>query len=448
MIDRDVLNDELERVYGLFGKCSAQFRRGLFVQNLVGLVAFALVVVPFLTFRDQVADLETSRNGLAKDIEAQTIVVDNMQLDAESLAAERRRVQAAAGRFLDYEYLQSLLEAQKAHEEEFETLRRRFTGSLDHGLVDWAEGRIEAPPPASIATSRELSHQRYGGCFWSPGWSHITCRACEDMRDLVERTAFTLRRLRSSHGVNSEAASADLEAVGVRACGWLTKGEAHWETGLPAPLSPTQLRGLLSRDIRAVEDRLEQFQSHVRADLSSAETILMNQQRSIDLITEDLAVAEQQLARVLGFERISTPIGTLPVGLGQLVLLYPVAVAFGFALVANNYIQLAQLRQAFARLCRLRDAEGEVIDSAHLAAIAPLWLTPRQSGAARAAKWGIIGLSLALVLADFWFIYSTEALTEQLPDDATISVEAYILLYVASLMLMLGSLFQIGRAAL
>jgi hypothetical protein len=162
--------------------------------------------------------------------------------------------------------------------------------------------------------------------------------------------------------------------------------------------------------------------------------------------TERLAVLEGQLDRIASFDRIGTPAGDLPLGLGQIVLLFPVILAFGFLVVANSYAQAAELQRAFVRLCRKRDVEGTVMDARHIAAIAPLWLDRQEPLGAGAVKWAILLTPLALTLANLLLIATTAALTAQLPDDSAIPPVGYLMLYVLSLALFAGALWYIWHS--
>ncbi len=164
-------------------------------------------------------------------------------------------------------------------------------------------------------------------------------------------------------------------------------------------------------------------------------------------VAERLVVLGGNLERIAGFNRIGTPVGDLPFGLGQLVLLFPVVLALGFVIVANGYAQMAAVQRVFVRLCRKRDARGEVIDAQHLAAIAPLWLDPRSPLGGRLALWAVILAPDALLAVNLGMIARTAALTERLPDDAAIGPRVFVALYAASVVPTLGAVWQIRTSA-
>ncbi len=89
----------------------------------------------------------------------------------------------------------------------------------------------------------------------------------------------------------------------------------------------------------------------------------------------------------------------------------------------------------------------EVMDSRHVSVIAPLWLDRSEALASRIVKVVILTFLLLLILANLALIHETRALAERLPDDAAISPPVYLGLYGVSLLLALGGLIHILRAA-
>ena len=65
MADSDLINEELERVFTLYSAQLRQFRRALYALIVTSLTLFILIVVPFLTFRDQLAELHTAEQDSA-----------------------------------------------------------------------------------------------------------------------------------------------------------------------------------------------------------------------------------------------------------------------------------------------------------------------------------------------------------------------------------------------
>lgn len=450
MADSDLINDELERVYRLYGERTRQFRRGLYVLVVAGLAVFVLLVVPFLTFRDQLAVTQAREAELAIELQQARDRVADTETSLARFDGIRERFEIFKAETTEIAFFEELAREAEAHATELESLRRSFARSPDAGMQAWVRGEARQPPQEIIDTSRHLHGLTRDACYWDSGLPRVTCRLCDGFMAAHEAA---LRQIGNLPAVGEELAgpaAADLEQQLDRACAWLTGGEPHWrhgerlaDVGGPGSLDIGFLRGWHNDDLVAYVDRLYGFQEELRRALAERGLEVARLERTLAAAGERLTVLEAQLGRIAGFDRLDTPVGALPLGLGQLVLLFPVALAFGFLVVANAYAGSVELRRAFVRLCRKRDAAGEVMDARHIAAIAPLWLDPSAPLGARAARWAILLVPLALTLANLALIAATAALTAQLPDDSAIPPLAYLLLYAASLALFAGTLWYV-----
>jgi hypothetical protein len=449
MADSDLINDELERVYRLYGERTRSFRRGLYALIVASLALFVLIVVPFLTFRDQLAAMQDHEAALLADIE-----------EARSLIAMTKasitQARDLAKSFDDYYVgiaehaaIEEMAREAEAHADILDELKSSFARSDDPGTAAWVKGEARQPPPEIVATNRRLFGFSQDACNWDSGLARLTCRLCASLTRENERV---LRRIVQSTAAPYGSVEQDLNIIVARSCAWLTEGEPHWdsEKTLSSVMSfPRDIGVLLdyfNLDLYQYRDRLRSFQREQSEWLAVLQVRLERLQRQRAELSERLATLEGQLGRIASFDRIGTPAGDVPIGLGQIVLLFPVVLAAGFLIVANGYARSAELQHAFVRLCRKRDATGEVMDARHIAAIAPLWLDRRDPLGARLAKWAILLTPLALTLANLGLIATTRALTDQLPDDAVIPPVAYLLLYAASLALFAGTLWYIWRS--
>ncbi len=447
MADNDLINDELERVYRLYGERTKYFRRGLYGLIVAGLAIFLLIVVPFLTFRDQLAELQTREAKLAVELQR----LGDLVADTKASLTEMRAIQGAVDQFAhthrEWRLYQVMEREAAEHARELDDLRRAFAGREEEGLAAWVRGDAKQPPEAFIQTNRQLSGLAQKSCYWETGVAHAACRLCETFTRENQRFALRISRLAAIKEAELGAANGDLAVLVEGACGWLTRGETHPVVGERLSSDDAeQLRGWFSHDLRAYETRIATFYENLRMSLPDRELRVERIERLRAKTTDRLAILEGQLDRIASFDRLGTPIGDLPVGLGQIVLLFPVALALGFLVVANGYARVAALQRAFARLCRKRDRTGEVMDDRHISVIAPLWLDPREPLGARAVKWTIMLTPLGLMAANLALIATTAALTAQLPDDAAISPKVYLILYGASLVLMVGTLWHVRRS--
>lgn len=447
MADSDLVNDEMERVYRLYGERMRGFRRSLYVLIVAGLALSVLITVPFLTFRDQLAAMQAREMALAVGLQeghhliAETEVGIGKASDLQGDIARYYQEQT------EWQLYEDMEQEATEHGRALEELKSSYAHWNDEGMAAWIRGAVKKPPEEAIANDRRLYGLSFKPCYWESGIEHVTCRLCDGFTRQHERYAHAISRLPAVREDVARQAIEDLGAIAERACGWLVRGETHWRRDHPFPGdSVGRLRGWISFDLMAYLERFQILEQALRRSLPERELEVERLERQRAATTERLTVLEAQLGRIASFDRVGTPVGDLPVGLGQIVLLFPAVLAFGFLVVANGYAGSAELRRAFVRLCRKRDAAGEVMDEDHIAAIAPLWLGPHQPLGARLVKGVILLTPLALTLANLALIAATAALTDQLPDDAAIPPAAYLALYAASLAVFAGALWYIWRS--
>lgn len=447
MADAELVRQELDRVYDLYGAQLRSFRRTLYVLIVSGLAVFAVIVVPFLTFRDQVAGLQAREGQLAVERQAAGQRLEALQADLGTLQEAERDFTAFAERHRSWEHYQTLIEEARERGGTLAALRRSFSNAQDPELRAWAAGERARPPDAAIAGNRQLYVLGQQPCAWKSGVEDVACGVCQRFLRTDARLNTRLGRLSERARAVAAEEIAGLTPLAERACGWLDRGELHWKRQQPLDRRQINgLRALLTEDLRAYGNALRTVTQEVRPLLPLAQTEIERLDRSLTATGERLAELELQLSRIASFDRLGTPIGDLPIGLGQIVLLFPVILALAYVVLASSFARLVALRRAFAGLCRKRDAQSDVMDRHHVAVIAPLWLERDEGLSVRIAKGVILALPLLLILANFALIHQTRALAEQLPADAAITPTAYLALYGLSLLLALGGLLHILRS--
>jgi hypothetical protein len=446
MADKDLITGELERVYQLYGERIRHFRLGLHVLIISSVALFLLIVVPFLTFRDQVAAAREREAALMDDLHQARALVAATKRGVEQAAEIERAVSLFYERHVDIGLYEAMEQDAAEHDRALAALRAAYAGSGIDGMAAWVRGEAEKPPEEAIGSDRRLSGLANQACYWQSGIDHTSCRLCRRFSDGHRAWANQIKHLPGAPAAAAETATEGLSALVQRACGWLTRGEAHWERGLPlAAADAADLRGWLSLDLNAYLERFRDFEQEMRARLPEREQEVERIERARVMVSERLASLETQLERIAGFDRLSTPVGDLPIGLGQIVLLFPAILAGAFLLVVNAHARSVQMHRVFMRLCRKRDPTQQVMDAPHLAAIAPLWLDPRRALADRLAKWALLATPLLLTIANLVLVVRTEALSAQLPEDAAIPPIGYVLLYLVAVAVLVGSLRYIAR---
>ncbi len=448
MADPDLVKAESERVFELFGAQLRSFRRVLYVVIVTGLALFALLVVPYLTFRDGLAQLRIQDADLGlriPDVEARLAQASK---DADDLDELDRMFYDRYIEFDSDEGLFALARELPAHEEMLAELKARYDRETDPEIRAWVDGQRKLPPDALIATRRDINAMNNRACTWESGMTWIGCQTCEWLTGQTGRLGFLI----SKTGFARSAAvdyPAELDAVRGAACAAMTGQVEHWSLSgvMIDEVDIHELRGWLSQDVQAVLEVLDDAADAAkdRVPVITAELQALRDERAT--VRRELQILTEQVERISSFNSIGTPMGNLPIGLGQLVLLFPLALALAYVVLANSFARLADLQHAFAGLCRKRDAEGAVLGAAHVAVIAPLWVHRQDSLAVQAVKWAILLVPMALIGLNLLLIQQTGALAEEIPDDAALSPAVYMGLYGMSLVLACGALVYIWRAS-
>ncbi len=154
--------------------------------------------------------------------------------------------------------------------------------------------------------------------------------------------------------------------------------------------------------------------------------IASTRERRATLKANSAALVKQRKELTVRLTRIQSPIGNLPIGLTESVLLFPIVLAIGFGMASAGLLEQFRLRRA------LRDAEEDntsgdnVLSSNELAQLAPLWIEPSSSGPQRLARWLLL---LSPLLA---FVGTVFAVLRTGNEQAVVSNWVYGLLYIVS----------------
>jgi hypothetical protein len=100
---------------------------------------------------------------------------------------------------------------------------------------------------------------------------------------------------------------------------------------------------------------------------------------SMNAEVEDRRKARDEQAK--RFKDINSPLGNLPIGLGESILVFPLIVAFGFVASAFRLQRLVRLSSEIETVYRVRDQAGKIITDDRLELMAPMsgveWLRLR-----------------------------------------------------------------------
>lgn len=446
------LKEERDRVFDLYTTQANSFRRSLYWLLMLSVIAFALFVVPFLGFSVQLASFK------ARAVQAEQERIRN----EESLARRQEELEAIGGLVnLARSFgrmardTQTYLEWIKTGQERHSFIQSKREEYLEHPDVELREWAIGRRPTLSEGVFSRVRYVNMGiehQCEWRLSnrreslTNYVACRACDSFREVNGQAMHRLNQLsvdKLAAGVGPE----DLTAIVERACGFLIGGDIHWHLKKPLQPDPRGIRGYLTNDIRAYSEALGNLGSELSRFLPNKSEEIEALKAEISDARENEADVLNELERLSKFDRLDTPFGAVPITLNQLALLFPVAVAVGFLVVAASFGRMATLRQEFARLSAMFDDDGEVMNASYLNAVAPMWLNRNEEPVVLGLKWAILLIPAGLILVTYALIQQSNTFAEAFPEGSAISSAVYYVLYGLSLLLVAGGVLHIWRCA-
>lgn len=135
-----------------------------------------------------------------------------------------------------------------------------------------------------------------------------------------------------------------------------------------------------------VQTQSDKLKSDV-AQLEASKTDLEQQVTHLEKTEEEVSARLSQ---------IESPLGKLPVGLNESILIFPLVLAIGFGLCISLFCETTQLRRVVHDFYLQKDPEQIILTDQQIALIAPLWIDPLVKERNRA-------INLAVLLLPFFF---------------------------------------------
>jgi hypothetical protein len=166
---------------------------------------------------------------------------------------------------------------------------------------------------------------------------------------------------------------------------------------------------------------------------------IIKKQGFIDQIKKDRELIEERL------EKIQSPFGTLPVGLSEAVLVFPVVLAAGIILYSLALANMIRLRKHYHEATISRYPREDQKIEGNITILAPVWLDPIGDRSANIWYMLILSLPVLAYIAALLLIPCSWLLGQPQPHSMWLTRIGYSVLYVLSVFfVMLGSL-QIRR---
>jgi hypothetical protein len=384
--NQEIIEEQSQRLYSLYGRKSKSFRSAMI--SVFGLVAivFVLIFYPYVKFRGTRYALEAELNGLKQNIASLEERPDEHSQLIETFGGHEVAIKQTFEGF----HLEKLQGAAADHHQK-------------KVVIGWLE-RLQ---------------NKVRDCFGHKRSSHLR----------NELFIPLYKSLTKMHGKFRD---------------WLLGTVPSWE------VDGDEARGSLLDHFSFFRDAyLKRIDNHhkvivgMKGDKDAKLLTLKTQREDTE---KKLKPVINRLKEMKNLQDIQTPFGQLPVGINDLVLLFPVLVAAGFLLMASLFSETLQLRQAYHQMCRLRDPEEEILDSKHVALVTPVWIDPLQSKLHRVYRIAILALPAVIFVAAIILLLVNRLLWGAFMEEVRLGTIIYAALYTASSLLIVEGSRRVLRA--
>lgn len=171
---------------------------------------------------------------------------------------------------------------------------------------------------------------------------------------------------------------------------------------------------------------------------------LKNLRTSKDQLDEQekqLAIQKDELADRL--KQIEFPLGKLPVGLIESVLLFPVVLAIGFLLCTSLFCETTRLRRVFHNLYQKKDPSQTILTDRQVSLVAPLWIDPANPEQNQTVKFTILLTPFVVFVVAIGLIFYSWTIPNAFSSAGQLNRWVYGGLYVLSLGVFIYGCWQV-----
>jgi len=167
-------------------------------------------------------------------------------------------------------------------------------------------------------------------------------------------------------------------------------------------------------------------------------------ERQAQLAAEETKIGER-------LAQIESPIGKIPVGLQESVLVFPLALSIGFFICASLFVDTIHIRWSFHELYQQKDPEQQIIDAQQISLIAPLPVDPNDDKQKQAAQlaWLLVPFVVFIIASGLilfgWMFSMVDPGSQPLKLPYTILYLASLILFIYSYRRVLAALKRYGK---
>jgi len=188
----------------------------------------------------------------------------------------------------------------------------------------------------------------------------------------------------------------------------------------------TSLRNMVYEHLGEVADRHSGIEREI-ADLGSG----------VAEVQDALDQTRDRIAEITALQDIDTPFGPLPIGVNDLVMLFPVVLAAGFYLTMLLAAQVLELRQWYFRV--VRRGAPDFFTRRYVAMIAPVWVDPLRPFTERLRHCALLALPALLFVASIGLLIVNGLLWGDFMDEVRLARWSYYAAYAVGALLFAAS---------
>ena len=428
--DRKLAEEQIGIVFGLYQSKSKGFRTMFFATATFATLIFLIVFYPYVTFRGERYQLEANIATWNQEQTAALRKASGYPPVMDELTGFQLEV---ARLWLELVNWRDLADQAAKKTQVLSALKQRLHDDPNAGA--WARGQGSPPVLSSDLLERhpELVGMRDEPCAWHAGRDWQRCKLAEEISTWHDKRTTPFRyRHPSEVRAHSFALLADrLDGLSARFDRWLLGKTESWHTDIKTV--GTDLRDETRNFFKEYWREIH----HLKSDLARQEGDLnrsaSDRAKWISEHQQTIAHIDKQLESMKGLQGISTPFGELPVGLNELVLLFPLLLATGFLAYGSALADTLRLRHTYHEFCRRQDRAHTVFTREHIALVAPLWLDPLEPLMRRFIAWAIVAVPALLFVLAVLLLIANRLLWGDFMEEARLANWMYALLYLLGL---------------
>lgn len=423
-----IVEEQSDRIYELYERKNKSFRKVFYGVGGIAFIFFILVFYPYVSFRGERYRIEDDLGRLVDTInpmkEEENVHWELMQ----ELNEDYHEVVSLFSKIM----LSNLEEAEAEHGKVLREVRATLRD--DPEARAWANGQEKHPELKLefFQRHRDLRRIKQDSCFWLEGEEWIRCQLPQRLQQLHLNAAKPYAPARVSHARNRLLAPLNSELTKLHKAfqKWLNGQAPGWQGESRADQS--NLRREVEVFILAYRDLITEHERSLGLGRNDLQNKILQLEKMRDENKEELERVNRRLDEMKSFERINTPFGELPLGLNDLVLIFPALLAFGFLSCTSILSESMQLRQVFRKLCHAKDPTRDVLTDKHIALMAPLWVDPLDRKKVRVVKLILLAMPTVIFSIAIGLLLYNRLFVGDFINEARLNKWIYGFLYLLS----------------